>query len=88
MRTIRNRTTRPLRVPLHQGKTLHLGPLQEGQIATQDVDHPGVLRLVEAQEIEILGGAQGTPQEQQGPSVHEDPVGHHPDLTVKHRGDR
>jgi hypothetical protein len=52
------------------------------------VDHPGVQRLIEAQQIELLGGPQELPHGQHGSPTHEDPVGHHPDLTVKHRGDR
>lgn len=79
---------RPLRVPLHAGKMLHLGPLKEGQIATQDVDHPGIVRLVEAGQIEILGEGASLSREHEGSAVHEDPVGHHPDLKVKRRGDR
>ena len=55
MRTIRNLTTKPLRVPLHEGKILHLGPRKEGQIATRDLDRPGVQRLIDDASIEVLG---------------------------------
>ena len=48
MKTVRNKTHRPLRVRLSQGKTLHLGPLKEGQISVHDVEAGGVQRLVKA----------------------------------------
>ena len=38
MRTIVNKTTRPLRVPLPGGKVLHLGPKKSGQIADPAAD--------------------------------------------------
>lgn len=49
-----NKTMKPLRVPLPQGKTLHLGPKQTGHVAVHDVDHPPLQKLVEAGEIEIV----------------------------------
>jgi hypothetical protein len=61
MKTIVNKTTRPLRVPLPGGKVLHLGPKKNGQIADQAADHPALRKLVEAGEIVIQGegGAEG-----------------------------
>lgn len=88
MTTIRNLTMRPLRVPLHGGRTLHLGPLKEGQIAPQDLEGPGVSRLIEAEEIEVIGAGGNPARADGGSSPHADTVGHHPDLTVKKRGDR
>ena len=55
MKTISNKTQRPLSVPLPKGKKLHLGPGKVGQIASKDADHPALKKLVEAGEIEILG---------------------------------
>lgn len=55
MKTVINRTRRPLRIRLPQGKVLHLGPNREGQISDHALDHPGVKRLLEAKEIEIAG---------------------------------
>ena len=55
VKTISNKTARPLRVPLPRGKTLHLGPRKTGQIASEDAEHPPLKKLVEAGEIEILG---------------------------------
>jgi hypothetical protein len=55
VKTISNKTHRPLSVPLPRGKTLHLGPGKIGQIASEDAEHPPLKKLVEAGEIEILG---------------------------------
>jgi hypothetical protein len=53
MRTVTNKTTRPLTVPLPRGKKLHLGPLKSGQITTEAADYAVIKTLVEAGEIEI-----------------------------------
>lgn len=54
MKTITNKTVKPLRVPLPHGKVLHLGPKQSGQLSVHDVDHPPLQKLVAAGEIEIV----------------------------------
>jgi len=54
MKTVTNKTQRPVSVPLPRGKTLHLGPGKTGQIASNDADHPGLTKLAEAGTIEIL----------------------------------
>ncbi len=65
MKTIKNKTNRPIRVPLPRGKFLHLGPTKSGQITTEAVEYAGLKKLVEAGEIEILedgaAGAGGGP---------------------------
>ncbi|MGH7894534.1 MAG: hypothetical protein ACREQL_07690 [Candidatus Binatia bacterium] len=63
MKTLRNKTHRPLSVPLPRGKTLHLGPGKTGQISSNDVDHPGLKKLVDAGEIEIVGDGPGPSEE-------------------------
>lgn len=88
MKTIRNKTSRPLRVPLPRGKTLHLGPRKEGQVATHDIDHPPLQKLVGAGEIEVLGESSETPETHDGGHVHDDTHGRLPDKTVRKRGDR
>lgn len=55
MKTIRNKTVQPLRVPLPGGKVLHLGPRKEAQIADNAAEHAGLQKLVSAGSIEILG---------------------------------
>jgi hypothetical protein len=53
MRSITNKTNKPLAVPLPRGKVLRLGPRKTGQISSDDLDHPPLKRLAEAGEIEI-----------------------------------
>lgn len=60
MKTVTNKTQKPVRVPLPRGKTLHLGPGRSGQIASSAADHPQLKKLVEAGEIEILGEGPGS----------------------------
>ena len=38
MKTIVNKTRRPLKIKLAQGRVLRLGPAKEGQIATHDAE--------------------------------------------------
>ena len=79
MKTIVNKTHDPLRVPLPQGKTLHLGPKKTGQISVHDVDHPPLVKLVEAGKVEI----QDQPGNEAIPSVSQEGA-----LHVHGRGDR
>ena len=55
MKTITNKTRRPLAVPLPGGKKLRLGPGKTGQIASKAVDHPPLKKLIDAEQIEVLG---------------------------------
>ncbi len=55
MKEIRNKTNRPIRIPLPGGKTLFVGPAQVAQIADNAAEHPNVEKLVEDGSIEILG---------------------------------
>lgn len=71
MKEIRNATTRPLQVPLPQGKTLHLGPRKTGQVTAQTLDHPPFQELVKSGDVEVLG--EGEP-ESQHPFKEEEPV--------------
>jgi len=89
MRTIVNRTVQPLAVRLPRGKVLRLGPGKSGQIADDAIDAPGVAKLVEAGQVELLaegeqahgtGGSSGT--------LHTDTHGHHGSSVPKVRGDR
>lgn len=51
---IRNTTKRPLRVPLPGGKRLHLGPSASGQVTPKAAEFPGLQKLVESGELEIV----------------------------------
>ena len=59
MKTIRNKTQKPLAVPLPRGKRLFLGPGKTGQIAPHADEHPPLKKLVEAGEIEIVAEGHG-----------------------------
>jgi hypothetical protein len=54
MKSIANKTQRPVSVPLPRGKTLHLGPGKTGQISSEAAEHAGLKKLVEGGTIEIL----------------------------------
>ncbi|MEO6025598.1 MAG: hypothetical protein ABIR79_01875 [Candidatus Binatia bacterium] len=60
MKTIKNKTTKPIRVPLPRGKTVHLGPNKSGQITVEASEHPGLKKLVEAGEIELIDEGPGS----------------------------
>jgi len=55
LKTVRNKTARPMRVALPGGKTLHLGPQKTGQIADAALERPAVQKLVKSGDLEILG---------------------------------
>jgi hypothetical protein len=89
VKTISNKTRRPLSVPLPRGKTLHLGPGKTGQIASTAADHPPLKKLVDAGEIEILGEGHQTAVGGGGGKV--DPAtapGHSPGPMGRRSGDR
>lgn len=89
MKTVRNKTHRPLKVHLPRGRVLHLGPGKEGQVSVHDADAPSLHKLVEAGDLEILGeGKAGPSKESDKGHVHADTHGHHPNVTAKKRGDR
>lgn len=89
MFTVVNKTQRPLKVHLPQGKILHLGPRMKGQISPHVRDSAGVQKLVEAGDLEVLDGREtaGTGGAASG-SIAPDTHGHHPHTTVRKRGDR
>jgi len=59
MKTVVNKTHKPLSIPLPRGKILHLGPGKTGQIATEAADHPQLKKLVDTGEIEVSDDAPG-----------------------------
>ena len=89
MKTVRNTTHTPLAVPLPGGKTLHLGPLKTGEIATPAAEHPPLMRLVEEGKLEVFDGSPADgPGAAAGGHVHASTSGHHPSLKSGRRGDR
>lgn len=89
MKTIRNKTHTPIRVPLPRGKVLHLGPDQEGKVAHTDIEHEPLQSLVNDNVIEILDDrsvAAAAHEHEKGP--HAETHGHHPPAGSQIRGDR
>ncbi len=89
VKTIRNRTHTPIRVPLPRGKVLHLGPTQTGQIAHTDVEHEPLQRLVTEDVIEIVDEQTEAPashEHEKGP--HAETHGHQGPAGLPVRGDR
>ena len=89
MKTVRNKTHKPIKVPLPQGKILHLGPNQTGQISHKAVDHEPLQKLVEEGTIEIQGDGSAvdeTHPHDKGPQA--ETHGHHPPAGSLVRGDR
>ena len=50
---ITNKTNRPISVPLPRGKKLFLGPAKTGQVNAKAAEHPPLVKLVEAGDLEI-----------------------------------
>lgn len=55
MKEIRNKTSRPVRVPLKLGKTLFLGPAQVAQVADNATELAGFQKLIADGLIELVG---------------------------------
>lgn len=65
-----NKTQKPLSVPLPGGKKLFLGPGKTGQVTPKALQHPALVKLIEAGDIETadegvkrnkgIGGAAGS----------------------------
>lgn len=88
MKDIKNTTRRPISVPLPRGGKLHLGPLQNGEVAAAALDHPPFMKLVESGEIEILGeGDHNLPHPIKKQAPHAESHGHSP-VAIKPSGER
>ena len=53
---ITNKTQKPLNVPLPGGKRLFLGPGKTGQVSPKALEHPPLVKLLEAGDIETAAG--------------------------------
>ena len=47
-----NKTRKPLSIPLPGGKKLFLGPGKTGQVSAKALQHPPLVKLIEAGDIE------------------------------------
>lgn len=89
MKAITNKTRKPIKVSLPDGKFLHLGPGKTGQIADRATELPSVKKLVTAGDIEIVDEGAATPsgalKSTGGPSSSH---GHAQSSVVRPKGDR
>ena len=53
---ITNKTRKPLSLPLPGGKRLFLGPGKTGQVSPKALEHPPLVKLLEAGDIETGAG--------------------------------
>jgi hypothetical protein len=53
---ITNKTRKPLSLPLPGGKRLFLGPGKTGQVSPRALEHPLLVKLLEAGDIETAAG--------------------------------
>jgi hypothetical protein len=89
MKVVSNKSQRPLSVPLPRGKKLHLGPGKTGEISSKDAEHPALLKLVEAGQLEILGEGERAHDVAGGSKIGRGSApGHTPGSSVRSSGDR
>lgn len=89
MKMIRNRTRKPVRIPLPGGRMLHLGPAREGQISDHALTRPALRTLLDDGTIEIVGeSAHGPEQGQPGDDSHEATHGFRRTVTGFSKGDK
>ncbi len=90
MKTIRNKTFKPLKIAFSGGKVLHLGPGRSGQVPDSAIEQKSIQALVKAATIEILDGGPshvaGSDTTSGGP--HEVTRGHRPAMTGPTKGQR
>ncbi|HKB07024.1 MAG TPA: hypothetical protein VKF61_01955 [Candidatus Polarisedimenticolia bacterium] len=90
MKTIRNKTFKPLKLTFSGGKVLHLGPGKTGQIPDGALEQKSIQSLLKDAAIEILDGGPahgpGTDASASGP--HEATRGHRPAMTGPTKGQR
>jgi hypothetical protein len=87
MKTIVNKTPRPIKIRLPRGKVLHLGPTKTGQISDDALERDAVQALLKAGDIEVVG--EGQAQGGAGPQpLQQATHGHQPATKVHPKGDR
>lgn len=89
MKTVRNKSHKALAVPLPRGKKLHLAPGQTGEVTAQAAEHPPLVAMVTADELELLeASAKHAESVHGGGRVHGSTGGHQPGKRQGSRGDR
>ena len=70
MKAIRNNTRKPIKILLHGGRVLHLGPNKTGQVSDHDAQRPSFKKLVEQGDVSLLDETvedDASPAERKGP---------------------
>ena len=87
MPVIKNIAKKPLSVRLPGGKRLFLGPGKEGKIGARADEHPPIVALVEAGELEIVSDAGNSGGQDGGGGRMSAGQGRNPTKTVFKSGD-
>ncbi|MEE9230175.1 MAG: hypothetical protein V3U86_05670 [Acidobacteriota bacterium] len=89
MKSIVNKTRKPIKIPLPGGKTLHLGLAGSGQIPDGALERPAFKKLLETGKIEVLDEA-NRPKAggKRSMGVQKSTHGHPATKKVSTRGDR
>ncbi len=93
MKTIVNKTRRPLKITLAQGRVLRLGPAKEGQIATHDGERESVQKMIQAGEVDVFDDvSRSGSRARRGPAGgtvgHRGSQGAHREFSAPKQGDR
>ena len=89
MKSVLNKTRRPLAIRLSRGKVLRLGPGKEGQISVHDVELESITTLIAKGDIVVIeDGPHGGSGQAANPAGRLDSRGHHPAFGVVKRGER
>lgn len=89
MKSVLNKTRRPIRIPLPGGKTLHLGLAARGQVPDEALDRPAIKKMIEAGEIEVFEQDRQTLAAETGSTrIRRTPQGHPAAKDSSRRGDR
>ncbi len=89
MKTISNKTHRPIRIPLAGGRVLHLGASKTGQISDNAAARPAVQKLLQSGDIQIVGEGAQAPGGAGNPGApHEATHGHPQSTLVRPKGNR
>ena len=90
MKTIRNKTFKPLKLTFSGGKVLHLGPGKTGQVPDTALQRRSIQELVRTAAIEVMDGGPAHSQGSggQGAAPHEATRGHKPGMTTPTKSQR
>jgi len=89
MKSVLNKTRKPIRIPLPGGRTLHLGLAGRGQIPDDALERPAIKKMIEAGEIEVIEqDRQLLAAETASTRIRRTPQGHPAAKDSSRRGDR